>query len=183
MINIVVIEDSKYHVDVGFGANGPIQPMKLDKSGTVEKHISPATCRLQWRNIDANTDPGQRLWVFEHCIDEESDFQTIYCFTELEFLPSDYKVMNHYTSTAGTTFFTRVIVGVKQILGDGGEIIGSLILGNNDLKWRIHGSKTKEVKFESEDDRVRALEEYFGIKLSQAEKDGITGLPSEIKSR
>jgi arylamine N-acetyltransferase len=181
MINIVTIGDSRYHVDVGFGGNGPIQPMKLDRSGIVEQHISPATCRLQWRNIDANTDPSQHLWVFEHRMDEEGAFQTIYCFTELEFLPSDYKVMNYYTSSSGTTFFTRVIIGEKKIMGDDGKIAGSLILGNNDLKWRIHGAKTKEVMFESEDDRVRALEEHFGIRLSQAERDGIIGLPSEIK--
>jgi len=181
MINIVTLGDSKYQVDVGFGGNGPTQPMKLDKSGTVEKHIKPATCRLQWRNIDANTDPSQRLWIYEHRINEESDFQTTYCFTELEFIPSDYKVMNHFTSTAGTTFFTRTVLAVKHILGDDEELTGSLILGNNDLKWRIHGAKDKEVKFESEDDRVGALEKHFGIKLSQAEKDGIMGLPSEIK--
>lgn len=181
MINIVTIGDDKYHVDVGFGGNGPIQPMKLDKSGTVEKHISPATCRLQWRNIDANTDPTQRLWVLELRINEENEFVTVYCFTELEFIPGDYEKINYYIGSSGMTFFTRVIIGEKKILGDDGEISGSLILGNNDLKWRIHGAKIKQVKFESEADRVRALEEHFGIKLNQAERDGIVGLLSEIK--
>lgn len=180
MILIITIGESKYHVDVGFGTNGPIQPMKLDRSGTIQEHIRPATCRLQWANISANTDPDQRLWVYEHRIHEGSEFRTTYCFTELEFLPSDYSVLNYYTSTSPAIFFTRVVVGEKKILGENGDIIGHLILGNNDLKWRIDGAKEREVKFATEDDRVRALEEHFGIKLSQVERDSIAGLSSEI---
>ncbi|KAF2267524.1 arylamine N-acetyltransferase 1 [Lojkania enalia] len=183
MVNIVTIGDSRYHVDVGFGANGPIKPLKLDQSGTLEQHISPASMRLQWQNIAGNTDKTQRLWVYEHCIDEESDFQTTYCFTELEFLPSDYGIMNYFTSTNRSTFFTQVIVGEKKILGgeNGDELVGNLILGNNDLKWRIHGKKEREIQFHTEEDRLKALEEHFGIKFGEVEKESIKGLSSEIK--
>jgi arylamine N-acetyltransferase len=181
MVNIITIAERKYHVDVGFGGNGPIVPMVLDKSGSVQPHIAPASARLQWRNIPGNTDPNQRLWVYEHRIDGSSDFQIFYSFTELEFLPSDYNIMNYFTSTNAKTFFTRVIVGEKKIAGEDGELpVGTLILGNGDLKWRINGEKKKEIKFESEDDRVRAIEEHFGIKLSQVERDSIRGLPSAL---
>jgi arylamine N-acetyltransferase len=181
MVNIVNVGDAKYHVDVGFGGNGPIVPMPLDRAGPVQKHIAPASARLQYRNIPGNTDPDQRLWIYEHRIDENSDFQTTYCFTELEFLPSDYALMNYFTSTSPRTFFTRVIVGVKQLVGDDGELRGSLIMGNNDLKWRIHGKNERQIQFESEADRINALEEHFAIKLSAAERDGIHGLPSQLK--
>lgn len=181
MVNIITVGSMKYHVDVGFGGNGPVVPMPLDRSGAVQRHISPAAARLQWRNIPGNTDPDQRLWIYEHRIDENSDFQMTYSFTELEFLPSDYAIMNYFTSTSPRTFFTRVIVGEKKLLGDDGELAGNLILGNTDLKWRIRGQKEKEIKFESERDRVKALEEHFGIKVSEVERDGIRGLPSEIK--
>ena len=181
MVNIVKVGEAKYHVDVGFGGNGPITPMPLDRSGPVQKHIAPATARLQYRNIPGNTDPEQRLWIYEHRIDDNSDFQITYCFTELEFLPSDYAMMNYFTSTSRRTFFTRVIVGVKNLLGDDGELEGALILGNNDIKWRVHGKTERQIKFETEEDRIRALEEHFGIKLSAAEREGIRGLPSQIK--
>ncbi|KAF2690220.1 arylamine N-acetyltransferase 1 [Lentithecium fluviatile CBS 122367] len=181
MVNIVKIGDKKYHVDVGFGGNGPIVPMPLDRAGPVQTHIKPATARLQYKNIPGNTDPDQRLWVYEHCMDGTSDFQTTYCFTELEFLPSDYAVMNYFTSTSPRTFFTRDIVAVKGLVGDDGELAGTLILGNNDLKWRINGKKEREIKFDSENDRIKALEEHFGIKLGQVERDGIRGLPSQLK--
>jgi arylamine N-acetyltransferase len=181
MVNIVRIGDSKYQVDVGFGGNGPVVPMPLDRSGPIQKHIKPATARLQYQNITGSTDPDQRIWVYQHRMDESSDFQTTYCFSELEFLPNDYAMMNYFTSTSMRTFFTRVIVGVKKQLGDDGELAGTLILGNNDIKWRIHGKTERQIKFESEDDRINALEVHFGIKLTAMERDGIRGLPSEIK--
>lgn len=182
MVNIVTIGDSKYHVDVGFGSNGPVVPMKLDRLGALGPHISPATSRLQWRNIPWNTDPDQRLWVYEHRVDDSSDFQIMYCFTELEFLPIDYSIMNYYTSTSPRTFFTKVIVAEKKILSEDGEtLVGNIILGNGDLKWRIHGKKEKEIKFDNEDDRLKALDEHFGIRFGQVERESIRGLSSELK--
>ena len=182
MINIVTIDETKYHVDVGFGGNGPVVPMPLERSGVVREHIKPAAARLQWRNIPGNTDPNQRLWVFEHRQDENSDFTMTYCFTELEFLPSDYAVMNYFTSTSKHTFFTRTIVVEKKLLDDAGEFAGQLIMSDGDLKWRMHGKKTKQIEFGSEKDRLSALEEHFGIRFGEVERVGIQGLPSEIKS-
>lgn len=182
MINLVTIGETKYHVDVGFGANGPIVPMPLDHSGVDREHIKPAASRLQYRNIPGNTDPSQRLWVYEHRQDKESDWTMMYCFTELEFIPSDYALMNYYTSTSKHTFFTRTIVVEKKILDDAGELAGQMIMSDKDLKWRLHGRKEKQIDFESEADRLGALEEHFGIRFGEVERVGIQGLPSEIKS-
>lgn len=181
MINFVTIGDTKYHVDVGYGAEGPIVPMPLDRSGTVQTHIKPAVSRLQWRNIQDNTDPNQRLWVYEYRRDDASDWETKYAYTELEFLPQDYAIMNYFTSTSHRTFFTRVALAEKKILGDDGELVGNLIMMGNSLKWRIHGEKTKAIEFASEAERLEALEKYFGIKFGEVERDGIRGLASEIK--
>lgn len=182
MVNIVTIGETKYHVDVGFGGNGPIVPMPLERSGPEREHIKPAVARLQWRNIPGNTDPNQRLWVYEHRQDDNSEFTIIYCFTELEFIPSDYALMNYYTSTSKQSFFTRTIVLEKKILDEAGELAGQLIMSDRDLKWRILGKKEKQVQFESEADRLSALEEHFGIHFGEVERFGIQGLPSEIKA-
>ena len=181
MVNLVTIGDIKYHVDVGFGADGPIVPMPLERSGTVHKHIKPASARLQWRNIPGNTDPNQRLWVYEYRGNDESDWEIKYCYSELEFQPQDYVMMNYYTSTSQRTFFTRLIVADKKIMGDDGELVGKMSLAGDGLKWNIQGEKTKELKFKSEVERLEALEKYFEIKLGDAEREGIAGLPSEIK--
>ena len=47
MINLVKIEEHRYMVDVGFGSNNLIHPLKLDHSGSISKHITPASMRLQ----------------------------------------------------------------------------------------------------------------------------------------
>jgi arylamine N-acetyltransferase len=181
MVIIVTIGSMKYHVDVGFGSDGPLVPMPLERSGTIQPHVKPGRARLQWRNIAANTDPNQRLWVYEYQRHGDSEFETKYCFTELEFLPNDYTIMNYYTSTSRHIFFTKTIVAEKKLWGGDGELVGNLILGDNNIKWRVHGEKEKEIQFESETDRLNALEKYFGIRFGQAERDGIRGLPSELK--
>ncbi|KAF2036665.1 arylamine N-acetyltransferase 1 [Setomelanomma holmii] len=181
MVNMITIEDIKYHVDVGFGADGPVVPMPLDRSGTIQSHISPAKTRLQWRNIPGNNDPNQRLWVYEHRWDDDSEWIVRYCYTELEFQPCDYNIINSYTSTSHKTFFTRTIIADKKILDDKGEFAGSLIMFGNTIKWRIHGSKEKEIELETEADRLEALEKYFGIKFGEAERDGIRGLASQLQ--
>jgi arylamine N-acetyltransferase len=181
MVNLITLGDIKYHVDVAFGADGPVVPMPLDRSGAIQPHISPAVARLQWRNIPGNNDPNQRLWVYEHRRNEDTEWETKYCYTELEFQPCDYNIMNYYTSTSHKTFFTRDIVIDKKLLDKDGEYAGSLILNNNTLKWRIHGVKEKEIKFETEVERLDAIEKQFGIKFGKAERDGISGLASQLK--
>lgn len=181
MVNFVTIGDTKYHVDVGFGADGPVVPMPLDRSGTVQKHIQPASARLQWRNIAGNTDPNQRLWVYEYRRNDESDWETKYSYSELEFQPQDYAVMSYYTSTSKHTFFTQIVVVDKKILGDDGELEGKMSLAAASLKWNMKGEKTKEIEFKSEGERLEALEKYFGMKFRDVEREGIAGLPSEIK--
>jgi arylamine N-acetyltransferase len=181
MVNLVTIGESKYHVDVGFGADGPMVPMPLERSGTVQTHIKPASARLQWRNIPGNTDPNQRLWVYEYRRNDENDWEIKYCYSELEFQPQDYAMMNYFTSTSNRIFFTRLIVADLKIMGDDGELVGKLSLAGNSLKWNIHGEKTKEIEFKSEAERLEALEKYFGMKFGDAEREGISGLPSEIK--
>ncbi|CAI6322394.1 unnamed protein product [Periconia digitata] len=182
-INIVKIGPQKFHVDVGFGGPGPTTPMPLSSSppSAPQPHISPATARLQWKNITGNTDSDQRLWVYEHKPTADADFTPVYCFTELEFLDNDYQIMNYFTSTSNKIFFTRMVMLDRKVMGEGGELVGSVSVNQDVLKKRINGAKELEIKFASEAERVGALEEYFGIKLTEAERDGIRGLPSEIK--
>ncbi|EDU44988.1 NhoA Arylamine N-acetyltransferase [Pyrenophora tritici-repentis] len=181
MVNFVTIGNIKYYVDVGFGADGPIIPMPLDRSGTVQKHIKPASARLEWKNIPGNRDPNQRLWVYEYRRDNDMEWEMKTIFTELEFLPRDYEVMNYFTSTNQRTFFTQMVVADKKILGEDGELIGKMSLAAASMKWLVNGKKTKELEFKSDAERLEALEKHFGMKLGQAEREGIAGLPSEIK--
>ena len=181
MVNLITIDGIKYHVDVGFGADGPVVPMPLDRTGTIQHHISPGAARLQWRNISGNTDPDQRLWVYEYKRDDSSDWQAVYSYPELEFQPQDYAAMSYFTSTSPRTFFTQLVVVERKLLDEQGELCGKLTLNGNNLKWRVHGELEKEITFASESERLEALEKYWGIKFGVAEREGIRGLASEIK--
>jgi arylamine N-acetyltransferase len=118
--------------------------------------------------------------VYEHRINDDADWVMKYCYTELEFLPSDYNLMNYFTSTSHKTFFTRMIVVDKKLLDEDGEYKGSLIVNGNTMKWRIHGVKEREIEFKTDAERLDALEKYFDIRFDEAERDGISGLASQL---
>ena len=183
MVNVVRLEGGRrVMVDVGFGANGPVQPMLLDGSdeaGPV-RHVGPAEARVVWGNISENTDPEQRLWQYQHRVDTQSEWQSIYCFTELEFLPADYEIMSFWTSQSRKSWFTYCVVAVKFIL-EGDEVVGVLILEGAEVKRRVMGKTEPLRTCRTEEERVRALEEVFGMRLTDEERSGIRGMVTELK--
>jgi len=182
MVNIVTLDDgNKYMLDVGFGGNGPTQPLLLDANNSQVQHIEPADMRLTKQNIAANTDPDQTLWLYQHRIGPDSEWLPMYCYTELEFLPQDYKVMNFYTSQNRKSWFTYRIVCVKMVMEEG-ELVGTLTLVGGDVKRRIRGETEHLKTCENEVDRVKAMEEYFGIKLGPDEAGGIKGMVTALPS-
>ncbi len=184
MVNIVKLGDGKrYLVDVGFGNNGPTQPLLL-LDGYEEQSIPPASIRLVRIKIPATTNSKDRLWVYEHRIDPTSDWQPMYCFTETEFLPRDYEMMNFWTSQSRKSFFTHRIMCVKSIMDKKTfKLIGTLILIGAKVKQTI-GGKTEQVRIcRTEDERVQALDDYFGIKLAEGDKRAIKGMVTALPER
>jgi len=182
MVNLVTIGNTTYLVDVGFGADGPVRPMPLDRSAAIHPHIRPGSARLDWRNLSENTDPAQRAWVYECRRNDDSDWEPVkYAFTGFEFLPQDFAALSQHLSTSPRTFFTRTIVVERKILDDQSEVVGRMTLSGSKMKWRIHGQLTREIVFASEEERVDALDRYWGITLGAVEREGIRGLVSEIR--
>lgn len=181
MVNIVTLSSGhKYMLDVGFGGNGPIQPLLLNPTAPHTQHIAPAEARLVLENIPRNTDLNQKLWQYHYRVNSQSEWQTIYCFTELEFLPKDYEIMNFWTSQSRKSWFTYQIVAVKMIL-EGDEVVGTLILGGGDVKKRTKG-KTEQLRTcKTEEERVQALEDLFELRLTDEERRGIGGMVTELK--
>lgn len=180
MVNIVTIGDGKkYMVDVGIGATGPTQPLLLDAERSQVRNIAPADVRLLYDNIPENTNPSQKLWIYQHRNDARSPWLPMYCFTQLEFLPQDYETMNFQTSQSRTSWFTYRIVVVKMVLEED-EILGTLMLVGGDLKRRIKGLTLDSKACKTEEDRVQALERWFGIKLGDDERVGIRGMVTEL---
>ena len=180
MVNIVTLADGKkYMLDVGFGGNGPVQPMLLDAEHSRTQNIPPAEARLIYDNIPENTDPNQKLWIFQHRNDPQSPWLPMYCFTELEFLPQDYEIMNFQTSQSRNSWFTYRIAVVKMNLEEG-EVVGTLMLVGADVKRRKRGETEHVMTCANETERVEALKEWFGIRLGEDEKAGIKGMVTEL---
>ncbi len=179
MVNIVTLaEGSKYMLDVGFGADGPTRPLPLLER-TRFPGIAPQELRLVKENIPANTDPSQRLWVYQTRHTPSDSWSPKYCFSEVEFLPQDYAMMNFYTSQCKFCWFTYKIAVVKMIR-EGDKIIGTVILNGDVVKRRIRG-ETEELKHcVTERQRVEALERWFGIALTAEERRGIKGMVTDL---
>src|ERR1700761_1217223 len=120
MVLLVRIHAQRYLVDAGFGPRGPVKPLPLSEC-LVSPAIYPGSARLIIENIPPNTDPDQRAWIFQSRGEPDGPWLTNYCFTELEFLPGDFEVMNFNTSKSRTNWFTNKIVCSKFLLDEKGE--------------------------------------------------------------
>jgi arylamine N-acetyltransferase len=118
--------------------------------------------RNRVRSAPQNLLPEIRLTSFSH-----------------RFLPNDYIVMNHFTSTHQSSFFTYLILCTKFIMQDE-VIVGNVTLFNGEVKERINGNTSTLATLTTERERVEALERYLGVKLTLAEKDGIKSMITEL---
>jgi len=178
MVNFVTIDGKKYLVDVGFGSTGLTHP-KLLEHEVVSTNIAPSSVRLSRRNIADNSDGGQQLWCYDHRDDDKSEWNEVYCFTETEFLPGDFAILNYFTSTCRQSWFTYKLLCVKLIMDKNEELIGQLIL-MHEVKTKTRGETQILAQVETEDQRLAALEKYFGIYFTKEERDGIKGMASEL---
>ena len=72
--------------------------------------VPASDCRLVHKPIAQFTDQGQKLWVFEVQNGSESPWIPGYCFSEMEFLPEDFEIMNFHASQSRTSWFMETIV-------------------------------------------------------------------------
>lgn len=184
MLNLLTIGDSRYFVDVGFGSNYvPTQPIRLIHDAAGVPNVAPASVRLIWKSINESLNTYQKLWVYQHRINEDTEFKDMYCFTDTEFRARDFEMMNFWTSKSPKVIFTQKLICNKMILGEGDkekDIVGTMTL-MSDLRKRV-GAKSEIVKdFTSEEHRIEALSESFGITLSEIEKETIKGTANEIR--
>lgn len=180
MVNLVTIGEQKYLVDVGFGSNGPNRPIPLIKD--FEFHnVGDQSGHLRYGPISQHTSKGQQsLWEYE-IKNGGGAWMPAYCFTETEFLPEDFTMINYYMSNSRDSFFTFHVMCVRMILDDTGEnIVGDLTLFNNTLKRRIGATSEILQTFTSDEERVSALDKVFGIYIAPVDRESIRHTITEI---
>jgi arylamine N-acetyltransferase len=171
MVNLVTLDGQKYLVDVGFGADSPCRPLPLISEYEVSG-VSPQMLRLQYKSIRNNTDSDQRSWVYSHKRQPQDNWSEAYAFVEIEFFPEDFAVMN--LGTMRDSFFSDNVMCTKSLLStETNELEGSISLYRDEVKKKLHGEIVETCTLSSEADRVSALETWFGIQLTEEEKQGI----------
>lgn len=205
MVNLVTIDETKYLVDVGYGRREPTQPVPLTAQGYEFAGIAPTRGKLERKTLSRHQHQhnatagagaargGQSLWVYSAWTTgpEDDDGSTStgpgwveqYSFTEVEFFPEDFEVMNLYVMTTPQSYFVQTVLAYRAIWDEeAAELVGEVILHKDSLK-RIHRGRSEAIaELRSEGDRVGALEEYFFISLTEKEKKAIQGLASALKS-
>lgn len=188
MITIVTISNQKYFVDVGFGSSGPHHPIPLTENysarnvGTQSLHlIRGAPPDLLTTSNLASTSTNQHLWLYQYRHTDDSAWLPCYTFGETEFTPSDFIMMNYFMSKSPTSWFTYMVVCMKMVMDEGEELVGDVTLVGGEVKRRIGGTSEVLVVLESEEQRVEALREYLGVRLSAEERNGIARRVSELK--
>lgn len=167
-------------MDVGYGPNCITSPIPLSHD-KIHVNVSPATVRLLHGAMEGTNEMSSKLWQYQHRKNNESNFTNQYCFSEVEFFPNDFDIINHFTSTNPRSIFNKRIICLKMISAedDCKDIIGCLIL-QHDLKRRIRGDTVVVETFSSEEQRLEALRREFQITFSLEEEQGIQGLPTAI---
>lgn len=192
MVNLVTIEGKKYLVDVGFGVQEPTQPIPLEDGYEVTT-VAPTRGRLELKHIDKQVtkdDPAQRLWVWcsrKHGAEGAgagAGWEDMYSFSESEVFPEDFEAMNYFVMTRPQSFFLQNVIAYRPVLDEAtGELVAERILHGGVVKEGVSGQERVLEVLETEEDRVRALDKYFDIRLTEQEKKGIKGLATELRGK
>lgn len=189
IVNIVTLEDNTRHVvDISYGGDGPTQPMPLIED-QVFRNLGSQEARLIYDHIPGQTQltPGHRVWIYQCRNSPDLPWQSFYCFSHtIEWLPQDFEVSSFFTGTHPISHMTYMVLVTKflrracrtSITGE--EIYGKRMLVDGVVKENL-GGKTRIVKeCKTEGERVEALREYFGIELTDDEKEAIRGYKTEL---
>lgn len=181
---------SKFSVDVAFGGDGPTSPLPMDGAGSVIQNLGAQEVRLIHNNIPKQLLREPKLWVYQYRNSAKEEWNSFYSFAEIEFFQEDFEVQNWWTSAKTLHRWTVLVVRflrkgepIKLCQAKDWErdeeqdvnVVGKVMLVNNLIKVNM-GGKTQVVhEFNSEEDRLQALREYFGIDLTQEEVQSIDG--------
>jgi len=193
MVNIVTIAGVKYLVDVGFGSFGPVEPIEL-RYRVTEDTPQRRVVHMANEHIPDNThrdNPQQLLWIYKTKPTKNLGARWIpgYCFSEVEFLPSDFEMMSFYLCYSPTSWFRwHVVASVflweveYNVYGtEHDDIEGTMTIMGDEVKERRRGVSKVVKKLDNENERVQALRDYLGIELTDVQKRSILGTVSQLR--
>lgn len=175
-------------IDVGFGGDGATRPVRLVEDQP-QQNLGTQEIRLIKDHIPSQADrrPETKLWIYQYRNNIDKPWNSFYAFAEIEAMEADFGIMNWFTSSNPISPQLGEVLAVKFLRrpkddGSGDqEIYGKRLLVNELVKANL-GGRTEVVQHcVSENERIEALKLWFGIILTQEERDGIRGWRTELK--
>lgn len=158
----VELDGERWLVDVGFGAHGLIEPLRVQTAS------ESAQFAERFRLCDA----GRHGLMLQALV--KGEFMDQYCFTNEESMEADYAIANHYTATAVNSIFVQRLICTKPTPG------GRVTLGNGVLiraEKNPSGDERKVERVRTASELDHTLREVFGIQLEAAELENLANLP------
>ena len=148
MLLLVQMEGGRWLCDVGFGADGPLEPVPMDGG----PHRQPqGTFRV------AAEAGGEGLNVLQSL--QDGAWADLYAFRAEERFPVDYEMANHYTSTYPGSRFVTTLTAQRQ------DAEGRHILRNRAYA-RIQGDRAEGRELAPQE-VIPILREVFGLDVPE----------------
>lgn len=190
VVNIVTFDNgSKCMIDVGFGGDGATKPIPLVE-GHVTHNMGTQENRLIKDHIppQINRRPETKMWIYQYRNSPEQAWNSFYAFYETEFTEADYGVMNWYTGHSpqspqlGGILVIKFLRRLQEDRNGDDEVFGKRMLVDGVVKENLGGKTSVVETCLTEEERVTALQKWFGIELTESEKEGIKGWQTELTS-
>ncbi|CAH0044853.1 unnamed protein product [Clonostachys solani] len=184
----------KFSVDVAFGGDGPINPLPMVESGNPVQNLGAQQVRLVHETIPKQ---GLRspLWIYQYRNGTHLDWNSFYSFAEIEFFQEDFEVMNWFASAKTLHRWNVIVVRFlregEDVLFDDKfkpkcdvdqvKVVGKVMLVSDVIKVNLGGKTNIVHTMKSETERIKALRDYFGIRLRKDEEESIRGWDMALK--
>lgn len=153
----VTVEGEQWLADVGFGWQGPLEPVPLRDGARVEQD--------GWTFGVAVEDDGTRVLRSLR----STGWMDVYAFSPQAYQPGDFTVLNHYSSSHPESRFLGQVVAQRP----GADVRRSLLRGTLSL---VRPDGSVEERILTADELAAALETEFGIELDAEERAGLEPL-------
>jgi arylamine N-acetyltransferase len=189
LVNLVQLSDeTKWCLDVGFGGDGPTAPIQLVHNAP-QTNLGAQEIRLwhDWIPTQLHRTEASKLWIYQYRNSAQQEWNAFYAFSETEAMEADFYNLNWYTGSHPESFqtFTCIIVSFLRRFKDDGsgeqEIYGKRMLVNGVVKENLGGRTSVVEDCKTEEERLGALEKWFGMRFTEEEKVGIRGWGTELR--
>lgn len=196
---ILRLEGIEYLVDVGFGGTGLTAPLPIFDGNSIMTApiygVYPEQHRIQISSIPGALNRDHKVWTLEHRQSPQAEWTKVYSFEkDVELLQCDLemyvflilsfddRIKMYTTQHPDSTFsvFSDMLWCSRVRLNDQLEAVSRITLKNFQLREMDRCGIREIATFSTAEERLQAIKEFFGIKLTRKEKGQGIGKPQAM---